>query len=144
MDYVNSFTDSRGKLRHVFRRKGFRKVTIKGQPGSPEFMEAYEDAMEALPASSSPGVVVARRGLDSKVEWQPLIGVYLLMLNGMIVYIGSSLKMPTRVAVHRRKGLILFDQAFYIATTADQREWLEDTLIMAIKPPQNKIVRLNH
>jgi integrase/recombinase XerD len=41
LDYVNSFIDSRGKRRYVFRRKGHKKVTIKGRPGSEEFMANY-------------------------------------------------------------------------------------------------------
>jgi integrase len=46
LDYVNSFYDARGKLRHTFRRKGHKKVTIKGRPGSPDFMEAYHALLE--------------------------------------------------------------------------------------------------
>jgi len=41
LDYVHTFYDARGKLRHVFRRKGYQRVTIKGRPGTPEFMEHY-------------------------------------------------------------------------------------------------------
>jgi integrase/recombinase XerD len=41
LDYVHSFIDARGQLRHTFRRKGHRQVTIKGRPGSPEFMNQY-------------------------------------------------------------------------------------------------------
>jgi integrase/recombinase XerD len=41
LDYVNDFTDSRNKKRYVFRRKGFKKKTVKGRPGSQEFMDAY-------------------------------------------------------------------------------------------------------
>ena len=41
LDYVNSFYDTRGKLRHQFRCKGHKKVTIKGRPRSTEFMDAY-------------------------------------------------------------------------------------------------------
>lgn len=46
LDYVNSFYDSRGRLRHQFRRKGHKKVTIKGRPGSPEFMERYHALLD--------------------------------------------------------------------------------------------------
>jgi hypothetical protein len=35
---------------------------------------------------------------------QPLIGVYLLLLNDEVVYIGTSLNMPERVATHRQHG----------------------------------------
>src|SRR5882757_528 len=46
LDYVNSFTDARGKRRHQFRRKGHKRVTIKGRPGSPEFMDHYHALLE--------------------------------------------------------------------------------------------------
>jgi integrase len=46
LDYVNSFYDARGKLRHQFRRKGHNRVTIKGRPGSPEFMDDYHALLE--------------------------------------------------------------------------------------------------
>ena len=46
LDYINSFHDARGKLRHQFRRKGYKRTTIKGRPGSPEFMTAYHALLE--------------------------------------------------------------------------------------------------
>jgi integrase len=46
LDFVNSFYDSREKLRHQFRRKGHKRITIKGRPGSPEFMDAYHALLE--------------------------------------------------------------------------------------------------
>jgi integrase/recombinase XerD len=46
LDYVNTFYDARGKLRHSFRRKGFKRTTIKGRPGSPEFMARYHELLD--------------------------------------------------------------------------------------------------
>ena len=46
LDFVHSFIDARGKLRHVFRRNGHKTVTIKGRPGSPEFMDSYHALLE--------------------------------------------------------------------------------------------------
>jgi site-specific recombinase XerD len=46
LDYVNSFYDARGKLRHQFRRKDHKRVTIKGRPGSPEFMDTYHALLD--------------------------------------------------------------------------------------------------
>jgi integrase/recombinase XerD len=46
LDYVNSFYDRHGKLRHQFRRKGHKKVTLKGRPGTAEFMEQYHALVE--------------------------------------------------------------------------------------------------
>ena len=57
-------------------------------------------------------------------------------------YIGESLNMPKRVAEHRSNGR-LFDQAYYIATTANQRAGLERILIRAINPPGNRAHRTN-
>jgi integrase/recombinase XerD len=57
LDYVNSFTDARGKPRHQFRRKGHKKITIRGRPGSEQFMEHYH----ALVAQTG-GEVVAEAG----------------------------------------------------------------------------------
>jgi hypothetical protein len=132
--YVHSFTDARGKLRHTFRRKGHRQITLKGRPGSPAFMAAYEKAMAGTalpPASTLVGGIAGNT---------PLIGVYLLMLKGMVVYIGESLHMPNRVAAHRTNGRP-FDQVFYIATRANQRAVLERSLINAMHPSQNRAHR---
>src|ERR1700722_15540697 len=46
LDYVNSFIDRHGKPRHQFRRKGHKKVMIKGRPGSAEFMAQYHELIE--------------------------------------------------------------------------------------------------
>ena len=46
LNYVNSYRDPRnGKMRHQFRRKGVRKVMLKGRPGSSEFMDHYAELL---------------------------------------------------------------------------------------------------
>ena len=45
LDFVNSYIDARGKMRHVFRRNGDRTVTLKGRPGSAEFMDEYDELL---------------------------------------------------------------------------------------------------
>jgi integrase/recombinase XerD len=52
LEYVNSFTDARGKRRHVFRRKGHKRVSIKGKPGSAEFMDCYHALLEKTGGTS--------------------------------------------------------------------------------------------
>jgi integrase len=47
LPYILSFYDSRGKLRHIFRRKGHKRVTIKGKPGDAEFMASYHQLLES-------------------------------------------------------------------------------------------------
>lgn len=47
--YVHRFTDRHGRVRHYFRRGRFR-AALPGAPGSPEFMAAYQAALEGAPA----------------------------------------------------------------------------------------------
>ena len=130
--YVQSWVNKAGRVRTYFRRRGYPRIALP-TIGSPEFVLAYSAALNAertVPISKLSGGV---RHSGS----QPLIGVYLLLLRGRIVYIGSSMRMPERVAEHRTNGRP-FDQQFYIATTAREREALERVLIRAINPSQNR------
>jgi integrase len=43
--YVQAFTDRHGRPRYYFRRAGFDRVVLPGQPYSPEFMAAHARAM---------------------------------------------------------------------------------------------------
>ena len=132
--YVQGWIDHRtGRPRFRFRRRGFPRVELPEQIGSPEFVLAHAAALNAPPAAP----VSALRGGVERSGAQPLIGVYLLMLRGKVAYIGSSLNMPRRVAEHRANGRP-FDKAFYIATEAREREALERLLIRTIKPQGNR------
>src|SRR5215472_2424841 len=53
-----------------------------------------------LHIASGTDFLVVRRGRGHPNAVQPLVGVYLLMARGRIVYVGSSLNMPARVAQH--------------------------------------------
>src|SRR6516165_685147 len=44
--YVKVYRDRHGKLRRYFRRPGFKAVSLPGLPGSAEFMEVYQAALE--------------------------------------------------------------------------------------------------
>lgn len=47
--YCQGFVDRHGRPRWYYRRKGFPKVPLPGLPWSPEFMEAYQAAVEDAP-----------------------------------------------------------------------------------------------
>ena len=47
--YIKRYKDRHGKLRTYFRRPGFPKVALPGEPGSREFMAAYCAAMAMVP-----------------------------------------------------------------------------------------------
>ncbi len=46
LKYVHGFMDRHGKPHHYFRRAGFKQVRLPGLPGSSEFMEAYQTALD--------------------------------------------------------------------------------------------------
>jgi integrase len=48
LQFVHAFHDRHGKLRHYFRRPGFKQTPLVGPPGSAEFMEAYQAALAGL------------------------------------------------------------------------------------------------
>jgi len=47
--YVQGFIDRHGKPRFYFRRTGFKPMPLPGLPWSPDFMEAYQRAMDTRP-----------------------------------------------------------------------------------------------
>jgi integrase len=54
--YVQVVKDRHGVMRYYFRRPGAPRAALPGQPGSPEFMSAYHDALafEVGPVASFP------------------------------------------------------------------------------------------
>src|SRR4051812_43147564 len=57
--FVKAYVDRHGTVRRYFRRKGFKDVPLPGMPGSREFMDAYQAALDTT-ASAAPKLV----GLD--------------------------------------------------------------------------------
>jgi integrase len=47
--YVDRFEDRYGQWRYYFRRGKGPRVALPGNPGTPEFMTAYQSALEAMP-----------------------------------------------------------------------------------------------
>lgn len=45
LQFVHRFADRHGKIRHYFRRPGFKRIPLPGLPGSAEFMAAYQTAL---------------------------------------------------------------------------------------------------
>jgi integrase len=45
LPFIHEYRDRHGKLRRYVRRPGSRRVALPGLPGTPAFMEAYQDAM---------------------------------------------------------------------------------------------------
>ena len=51
LKFVNDFCDRHGKVRHYFRRPGFKSIPLPGLPGSVDFMEAYQTALAKVPGA---------------------------------------------------------------------------------------------
>lgn len=45
LPYVQRFTDRHGKVRHYFRKPGYKRLALPGDPWSREFMAAYHTAL---------------------------------------------------------------------------------------------------
>lgn len=46
LPYIKAYRDRHGRMRHYYRRPGCPTVKLPGEPGSPEFLEAYKLASE--------------------------------------------------------------------------------------------------
>jgi hypothetical protein len=141
LKYVNEFRDRRGKLRRYFRRPGRPAISLPGEPGSPKFMKSYEAALAGLPP---PAQRRAKKQLDhaDRAQTPPKVGVYLLFLGDEVVYVGSSMNMPDRIAAHRGNGRP-FDRAYFIATKLSERGKVERALIRALQPSQNRNLNID-
>jgi hypothetical protein len=138
--YVNSYTDRHGRQRNYFRRgRGQPQISLPDKLDSVQFERAYKAALSSSPEAVRNKAITQRTRTENILlrRDQPKAGVYLLLLNGEITYVGSSRNMPSRVADHRRNGRP-FDKAFFIATREEERGPLEALLIRSIRPRQNR------
>src|SRR5262245_29914678 len=95
-------------------------------------------------------------GPRAPTEAQPLTfrsgaccGVYFLIMRGVVVYVGSSLKFSGRVGMHaggrsqtKRGGKVIeFDDACWIETSASERTTIERQWITRLRPRCNGLMR---
>jgi integrase len=63
LKYLQRYRDRHGKTRQYFRRPGFDRVALPGEPGSKTFMAAYEAALNGAPrapkSNAKPGSITA-------------------------------------------------------------------------------------
>jgi integrase/recombinase XerD len=62
LKYVNSFRDRHGRIRHYVRRSGRKAVALPGLPGSADFMDAYQTALEGAPPPPDIGASRTKTG----------------------------------------------------------------------------------
>lgn len=143
LKYVHSYRDRHGKARHYFRHPSSASIPLP-EPSLPDFEHAYNDLLEKFaPLETKERFRIlnsnkTKVGLERQRARQSKSGVYLLMLENRIVYVGTSEDMVARVLAHRSNGRP-FDRAFYIPINGRDRHNLERILIAAIKPEQNRV-----
>lgn len=135
--YVQQYVDRHGRLRVYFRRPGYASIPLPSDSQSAAFYEAYKSALANVPVPVPRELVAIPVDQRIRIPDGPAIGVYLLLLDGEITYVGSSREMPTRVKYHQSNGRP-FDQVFYIATADEGRRALETQLIRRLRPKGNR------
>jgi hypothetical protein len=65
-------------------------------------------------------------------------GVYFLIRDEEIIYVGASAKISDRVSAHRSQGKISFDRFVYVLTEKDKRFTTERAYTSALLPGHNK------
>ena len=70
LKHVDRFVDRNGHVRHYFRRNRGTRILLPGEPGSTEFMAAYQAALagEPLPATKTPRQRGAPGTFDALVQ----------------------------------------------------------------------------
>jgi integrase len=63
--YVKAYKDRHGRMRYYYRRKGLSTLPLPGQPGTAEFMAAYQMADARAPR---PNAVIAAEKAASRVQ----------------------------------------------------------------------------
>jgi integrase len=62
LKYVKAYRDRTGKWRYYLRKRGYKPIPLKGEPGSDEFLESRREAMETRKDISSPGLIMGSIG----------------------------------------------------------------------------------
>ena len=64
-------------------------------------------------------------------------GVYFLLRQDKVVYVGQSLSVLTRIETHRRQGVKVFDRAVYLTMPEEVLDEAEGAFIKLLQPEYN-------
>ena len=87
--------------------------------------------------SDEKGLLSAAHITQSAMNYEHLTGVYFLILNDEIVYVGRSVNILGRLATHHTNQTIEFNRVFVERCRADQVAHLEAMYINKFKPKHN-------
>jgi hypothetical protein len=68
LKFVNVYMDRHGRTRRYFRRAGLPKIPLPGEPGSTEFMDAYQAAIDNEPVPPASMPIGAARTIPGSVS----------------------------------------------------------------------------
>ena len=68
LKYVDRFKDRQGQWRYYFRRGKGPRIALPGKAGTPEFMAAYQGALELPESKAEPGLRGAPGTFDRLVQ----------------------------------------------------------------------------
>lgn len=73
--------------------------------------------------------------VETASKYKPVIGIYFLILDKEVVYIGQSINITSRIGHHF--GVYQFDSYSFIECSAEELDLLESIYIQAYLPPLN-------
>ncbi len=76
--------------------------------------------------------------LDAAIPYRPICGVYFLISQGELVYVGQSADVVARVSIHNAKKIIKFDSYNWIECISSELTNLEIECILKFRPSFNK------
>lgn len=75
--------------------------------------------------------------VKSSALWLGVPGVYFLISDGAVVYVGQSVNVYARIATHKREGVKEFDRFAFVPCKASKLDKLESLYIHCLRPPLN-------
>ncbi len=82
--------------------------------------------------------------LSEKVPYPSVTsGIYFLIKNEKVVYIGQSLNVIPRITIHKKQERIAFDSFTIELCKADEMNDREADYIVSMNPPGNKTIPAN-
>lgn len=117
------------------------------KPGRRGLYDKMGNAIAVLPST---GEVVgalpllkAQSTLRRAVSAEDFCGVYFLIADGAIVYVGRSIKMASRIQAHRAAG-VRFDSVYCLRMPVELVERAEAAYIARLAPPLNRAQPRRH
>jgi integrase len=105
LPYIKRYKDRTGKVRAYFRRPGFPKVALPGNPGSKEFVAAYCAAMAMVPVAPVAPKAAAK---PSRIA----VGTFGAAMEAYYQRSPKWKALAPRTAGERRRTLSMFAQGF--------------------------------